>query len=227
MKIGVISDIEGNDSLLAQVLNELEDCGLIINLGDSVGNKGDTNRVIQLLNHKKIRSILGNHDLEVILNRDVAPSEFMAPMIHESNERYYPDFDVSAESKKFLKTLKLGLKVNFNGLVYGFFHSFWGRYEGDTFYEYVDHKNASELIEKTRCDIVFIGHKHVPAIFTIDENSEVKTIKNMIPIRFKLIRRNKYVINVGSVGASRHRKIKCSYSIMDIDENIVRLVMLE
>ena len=44
MKVGIISDIEGNHQRLERVLDELsrEACDSIVNLGDSVGQKGDS-----------------------------------------------------------------------------------------------------------------------------------------------------------------------------------------
>jgi hypothetical protein len=156
MKISIISDIEGNDSSLEQVLDELKECDLVVNLGDSVGDKGDTDRVVRLLNLQKVISILGNHDLEIILKKDVAPSELLAPMIYESSETFYPEFDVSRKSLDFFEALAIGLEIDRNGCTYGFYHSLYGKYKEDIFFEYVDQSNALSLVENTGCDVVFV-----------------------------------------------------------------------
>ena len=90
MKIGIISDIEGNDRQLSAVLAALSDCGHIFNLGDSIGDKGDSDRVIALLNRKRIRSVAGNHDLEVVLNQSVTADRYMAETLRSSSELYHP-----------------------------------------------------------------------------------------------------------------------------------------
>ncbi|MGD2272729.1 MAG: metallophosphoesterase family protein [Desulfobacterales bacterium] len=225
MKTGVISDIEGNDRKLEQVLSELRGCDLIINLGDSAGNKGDTDRVVRLLRQQKIVSILGNHDLEIILKKDVAPSELLAPIIHESSETFYPEFDVSRESLDFFKALAIGLEINSNCFKYGFYHSLYGKYKEDIFFEYVDRSNALSLVEHTGCDVVFIGHKHVPGIFEIDENKTVKVKKINESTSFTLNPDKKYIINVGSLGAPRYKKIECSYSILALNDHEAKPVL--
>ena len=195
MKIGIISDIEGNDTKLRQVLNELTDCSLLINLGDSVGDKGDSNKVIEILRDKKVRSVLGNHDLELILKKSVAAEQYMAQMLHDSPGYYHPKVDLTDKNISLLKKLKLGIKVLYKGQTYGFYHSLYGKYKGEVYFEYLDKDNALKLVNMSKSDVTFIGHKHIPSIFFLDDGS-IKSIRVKKSISFPIESKRKYIINV-------------------------------
>ena len=224
MKIGVISDIEGNDERLHKVFNELDECDLVANLGDSTGDKGDSNAVIELLNQNKVKSVLGNHDLEIVLNKDVAPEKFLAPMIHESSDSFETDINLSKENFNFLKKLNLGFRVNHSGNVYSFYHSYYGQYKGDTFFEYIDEDNAEALLKISKSDIIFIGHNHIPTIFRIQKDDiNQKRIKESVTLPLEA--GFKYIINVGSIGVSRYKKIDYSYAVVDTVKTKVSLIV--
>ncbi len=224
MKIGVISDIEGNDKKLDKVINELDECDLVANLGDSVGDKGDSNAVLELLNQDKVKSVLGNHDLEIILNKDIAPEKFLAPMIYNSPDSFETDIKLSKTNFNFLKKLNLGFRVNHNGNVYSFYHSYYSQYKGNTFFEYIDKGNAETLLKLSKSDIIFIGHNHIPEIFRIKKNDiNQKRIKESVTIPLET--GFKYIINVGSVGASRDKKIEYSYAVVDTVKTKISLIV--
>ncbi|MFC1858012.1 metallophosphoesterase family protein [Thermodesulfobacteriota bacterium] len=174
MKIGIISDIEGNDQKLRQVLDELQACKLIVCLGDIIGDKGDSNKVIELLNNSRIKSILGNHDLEIVLNKDIAASEYMAKFLKESGNTFHTSVNLSDENMEFLKKLKLVLKIRHNGRQFGFYHSIYGRVEGEIYFEYVNEGNAHALLEISESLVTFIGHKHIPALFSKARSVQIK-----------------------------------------------------
>lgn len=217
MKIGVISDIEGNHRRLARVLEELRDCRLIVCLGDSVGDKGDSNRVIELLNVPRIRSILGNHDLEIVLGRDIAPSEYMARFLKESPGQFHTDITLSDENMAFLKGLKYVLKVRHGGRQYGFYHSLHGRVDDEVYFEYVDEGNAHALFEASESLITFIGHKHIPALFLKDGNGRIRSARFGSSKTFSIEMDKHYIVNVGSVGAPRDKGMAYSYAILDVE----------
>ena len=224
MKIGVISDIEGNDEKLHKVINELDDCDLVANLGDCVGDKGDSNAVIELLNQNKVKSILGNHDLEIILDKDIAPEKFLAPMIYESLDSFETDIKLSKANFNSLKKLNLGFRVNHNGNIYSFYHSYYGQYKGNTYFEYIDKDNAEALLKISKSDIIFIGHNHIPEMFRIKgDDINHKRIKESttLPLETGF----KYIINVGSIGAPRDKKIDYSYAVVDTIKTKVSLIV--
>lgn len=69
-KIGLIADIHANHISLKISLEMLENEGVdaIICAGDIVGYGADPNAVISLLRRKKIKSVIGNHDLSFMVD---------------------------------------------------------------------------------------------------------------------------------------------------------------
>jgi predicted phosphodiesterase len=225
MKIGIISDIEGNHRKLARVLKELRDCGLIVCLGDSVGDKGDSNEVIELLNASRIKSILGNHDLEIVLGRDIAASEYMARFLKESPGTFHTDILLSDENMDFLKGLKYVLKVRHEGRQYGFYHSLHGRVDDEIYFEYVDEGNAHALFETSESLVTFIGHKHIPALFLKDGNGPIRSARFGSSKTFPIEMDRQYIVNVGSIGAPRDKGVAYSYAILDIENKQLTLAI--
>jgi len=225
MKIGVISDIEGNHKRLEQVLRSLANCDSVINLGDSIGNKGDSNRVITLLNQRNIKSILGNHDLEVILQKSVPASKVNAELFYGSKQLYHPETNLSDDCKIFVKSLRMNHTLNTRNITFGFYHSFCGRYGGEIYFDYIDKTNALFFIDLIKVDVVFVGHKHISELIVIDSDNAIKSVGINKSASFKLDKTKRCVINVGSIGASRAKEVEFSYSILDLEKKLVRFII--
>lgn len=73
MTIAIISDIHGNSSALLAAFKLLDKVtpDKIFCLGDLVGYYPDTNMVIDLIRHRSIECVLGNHDLALVNNIDL------------------------------------------------------------------------------------------------------------------------------------------------------------
>ena len=155
MKVGIISDIHGNDNKLWKVLDELSDCEKIYNLGDNFGDYGDSNRVVELIDRENIKNVLGNHDLEIILEKTLPADEFMAEILHGSTELLRSEYDLTAESKEFIDKLEPEYRMNSNGISYGFFHAFKDTFKGDIYFKYIDKTNAVEFNNKFQSDVAF------------------------------------------------------------------------
>jgi len=225
VKIGIISDIEGNDKILKEVLEGLKHCSLIVCLGDSVGDKGDSNKVIELLKKDQIKSILGNHDLEIVLGKDIAPSEYMTKYLKDSPNTFHTNISLSNDNFAFLKSLKYVFKVRHEGQQYGFYHSIYGRVDDEIYFEYLNEGNAQSLFEKSDSHVTFIGHKHIPALFLKNGNGQIRSAKIRASKTFPIEQDMQYIINVGSVGAPRDNKIDYSYSILDIEKQTIALIV--
>ncbi|MFC1859900.1 metallophosphoesterase family protein, partial [Thermodesulfobacteriota bacterium] len=207
MRLGIISDIEGNDQKFRTVLEELQDCAFIVCLGDSVGDKGDSNKVIELLNNKRTKSILGNHDLEIILGKDIAPSEYMAKFLAESPSEFHTDITLTDENMEFLRGLRYVLKIRHEGRQYGFYHALHGKVDDEIYFEYVNEGNAYILFEKSGSTVTFIGHKHIPALFLKNNSDQIRYARFRSTKTLPIEPANQYIINVGSVGAPRDKEI--------------------
>ncbi len=225
MKIGIISDIEGNDRKLIQVIDKLHDCVLIVCLGDIVGDKGDSNKVIELLRTDRIKAILGNHDLEIVLNKDIAPSEYMAKVLKESPDTFQTNITLKDKNMSFLKSLRYVLKVRHDNQQYGFYHSIYGKDEDEIYFEYVDEGNANILFNKSESLVTFIGHKHIPALFLKGRNDQIKYARFRSSKTFPIENNKRYIINVGSVGAPRDKDIGCSYAVLDVENQCITIVV--
>ena len=222
MKLAVISDIEGNDYVLEQVLGQIKDCDHIVNLGDAVGNKGNSDRVIHLLKEARAEAVFGNNDLEQVLRQEVAASKMLANVLYNGRNRFHSDIAISDESRRYLETLDLRMTAEHNGMALGFIHSLYGRYRERLYFEYVGQGNAHRLFDQIDGDLLFIGHKHIPALFIIDgESIRYERISRTTTV--PLNRVSKTIINVGSLGASRNPAIAYSYAIVDFDQERVNV----
>ena len=217
MKIGIISDIEGNDRHLSAVLDCLSDCGHIFNLGDSVGDKGDSDRVITMLNRKRIRSVAGNHDLEVVLSKSVGADRYIAETLQSSSELYHPKVRLNADSMAFIKALKLTLKARYKRKLIAFCHSIYGRLADDLYFEYVNAENACDLLTSAGGDMVFVGHSHRPSIVVVKKTGNASIVKLKNRISLSMDDRYKYIVNPGSIGAPRLKGLKYSYATLDLE----------
>ena len=227
MKIAIISDIHGNDVALKKILKEFSDYNYIINLGDTVGDQGDSDAVIEFLNNKKSRSILGNHDIEVLLDRSIGADRFTAEMLYQTKETYGKKVSLKPENIKFLKSLKPNFKFKRSEIIFGFYHSFYDFYKGEIFFESVkkNTNNAISLLEKAGCDILFIGHTHIPQLILADKNNDIRYINIKENVTIEYSHQTKYIINVGSIGSSRDPKIVYSYAVVDTETKKIQFII--
>ncbi len=229
MKIAIISDIHGNDVAFKKILKELLEYDFIINLGDTVGDQGDSDTVIELLNNKKVRSILGNHDIEVILNRSIGADRFTAEMLYQTKEIYGKKIVLKPKNLKYINSLKLNYKFKKSEQIFGFYHSLYDSYKGEIFFEYVkkNKNNAASLLEKAGCDIIFIGHTHIPQVILADKNKNKNIRYSNIKKDFTIDCSHKinYIINVGSIGNSKDPKIDYSYAVLDTETSEIHFII--
>ena len=225
--MAIISDTHGNDVTLKTILEKLSDCDHIINLGDTVGDQGDSDAVIELLNNKKSKSILGNHDIEVLLDRSIGADRFTAEMLYQTKETYGNKISLKPENLKFLKSLKPNFKIKKSELIFGFYHSFYDFYKGEIFFESVNKNtnNATSLLEKSGCDIIFIGHTHIPQVILADKNNDLRHVNIKKSITIDYSHQTKYIINVGSIGSSRDPEINYSYALLDTGTNKIEIIL--
>jgi diadenosine tetraphosphatase ApaH/serine/threonine PP2A family protein phosphatase len=77
---------------------------------------------------------------------------------------------------------------------------------------------AEETFRLLNTNICFIGHTHVAGMFIQEENNALEYREdNFVGIKA----RNKYIINVGSVGQPRDGNPKAAYCIYDTDKKEV------
>ncbi len=208
----VISDIHGNLEALTAVLADIEKRHIkeIICLGDIIGYGPNPKECIDLAKRFNV-TILGNHDEAALWNEQ---TQYFNPLARDAVEwtrKVLEDpKDLSRNNGRwnFLGELQRTYTQN----SYLFVHGSPRR----PVREYVfpeDIANGSKMEDIfSRIDhVCFIGHSHMPGIFTEDMTfkppQEVFNVYN--------IDERKTIINVGSVGQPRDGDNRACYVILD------------
>jgi len=213
LKYGIFSDIHSNLEAFQTVLEQLKEEGVdkYIYLGDIVGYGADPKECIQLLKslvseHECI-TIAGNHDYAVC---GLTDTKFYG--VHAIQSIEWTKTVLDKEEIKFLTDLRLVQQLDGLTCVHANLSApeEWG---------YVfDIDDAYSTFLCLSDQICFIGHSHRPIVFTAGEmvDWDVKT-------QTKILRGEKYIINVGSVGQPRDGNAESAYCIYDTDTQIVDL----
>ncbi len=156
MIIGFISDAHGNYIGLKKCINflrkkEAED---IVFLGDAVGYFTDPNEAINLLITENVTCLLGNHDAMLIGQLDLDSQRDEIYKICETKKNIDKSFFPAISSWLPFRRIEIGPKriICLHG-------SPWDPV-GGYIYPNSDLANFSSL----DCDIVFMGHTHLPFI---------------------------------------------------------------
>ncbi len=194
MRIAIISDIHGNREALDAALNDISRRGVdfIVCLGDIVGYGPDPGYCIDRVRTTTSNVVLGNHDEAVFLPQRSMEFNHVARAAVQWTVRNLDEDQVS-----YLKSLPHSLAIQ--DIL--FVHSA----PGDTGrWPYIfSNFEARMYFSKFRERLAFVGHSHVPGIFA--ENPSVTDFNG----------RDRFIINVGSIGQPRDRDKRLSYGILD------------
>lgn len=224
MSIAILGDIHANLEALARVFDDMASRGIqrIVCLGDIIGYGPNPRECLAMLFPSEV-AIMGNHEEAVMFY-----GEDFNPKARASLEWTKDQLN----SNEFERTENYDL-WNFLGTMQQVVE------DGDVMYthgsprvptrEYVvpaDIRNREkmagifDLIKK----VCFIGHSHIPHIYTSDmKHASPDSLKGAIDLRKLGDRR--ILINVGSVGQPRDGDPRASY--VSFDGNIVRFHRLE
>jgi predicted phosphodiesterase len=205
MRILVISDVHANLAALEAVLEAAGKVHAIWCLGDVVGYGPNPNECIDLLlEQPNLTCLLGNHDAACIGEMSVVTFNREARMVVEWTQSV-----LTAENVQFLKDRPQLSIMDEVTLVHGS--------PRQPIFEYLlDVKAASENFEYFENDYCFIGHSHLPLMFTSHpEDGDVKL--RFPPYNQPFNLRPRTIINPGSVGQPRDRDPRASFAIFDTD----------
>ncbi|MHC1605427.1 MAG: metallophosphoesterase family protein [Candidatus Methanofastidiosia archaeon] len=187
--IGIISDVHANLEALEAVLDKLEEMGVekIYNAGDIVDYCANPNEVVELLRNRKVKSIVGNHDYYIARGTDVF---FIGTTQWTIDE-------LTTKNKKYIHSLPFSLHLDLFGKKVFIYHGS----PRDPLKEYVYENYPRKLLTEflTPCDILILGHTHIPMLINIGK---------------------KHIINPGSVGQPRDGNNKSSFATIDKNLNI-------
>lgn len=197
MRYAIISDIHSNLEALTKALSIIDgkNVDAIICLGDIVGYGANPNECVDLIRARCSAVVLGNHDAAA-LNTALA---YDFNSIARRAIQWTSD-QLSTESRLFLATLPMTV-VKENIL---FVHSSPDVPEA---WDYiVEPDEASYALRSVKEQICFIGHTHVPGIYSERGRAKFVTAEE------------RYIVNVGSIGQPRDGNPMLSFGLFDSAE---------
>lgn len=196
MRLAIISDIHANLEALTKTL-ELVDkrkVDQIVCLGDIVGYGADPVDCLKLVRERCHIVIIGNHDLAAV---DVHKAEDFNATARIA--ALWTNSVLSEDEKQYLKNLPYTATLDDLLLVHG------SPYEPEEFHYILSTRDAIDTLAFFTQKICFIGHSHVPGIFT--EHGRAASVDTD----------GRYLVNVGSVGQPRDGNPRLSFGLLDTE----------
>ncbi len=188
-RFAVISDVHANLEALQEVLRRVEGMELYC-LGDFVDYGADPNEVVELLQGKGVRAIMGNHDAAA-LTGDTSQFNPRAAMSSR-----WTAARLTPASKEYLQALPEEIRMRFEEVDTYFTHGS----PDDRLWEYVDPRTHSDLfgyyLDKAGVRLIGLGHTHIPYVWR--EGGRV-------------------VFNPGSVGQPRDGDRRAAYALVTVE----------
>jgi predicted phosphodiesterase len=187
MKVGFIADVHSNVYGLSACVKDLfkRRAELILCEGDVVGYYPLVNEAIHLIRESKVITILGNHDVYLLQEKDIAMTLYPDYAID------WTDRVITPENRAFLQSCSENYHTEIDGITLAMFHgSPWSKED----YIYPDYKDFARFTELKEA-IVILGHTHHPML--------------------KAIPGGPLVVNSGSCGQPRDRIPLASYALLD------------
>ena len=206
----MIADIHSNFEAFKTVLKDLENRGTVDQiwcLGDMIGYGPDPDNCIDLMKQVGNICIAGNHDLASIGKISI---ENFNPFAAYANK--WTQDKLEESYKEYIATLPLKLVVGDSTIVHGSPRS--------PIWEYViSSKIATINFKYFETQFCFIGHSHVPEIYTFNDLDQKCEHIQLAPNScIKLNDNLRYIINPGSVGQPRDGNPEASYMIFNSDD---------
>ena len=212
MKIAVISDIHANLEALKTVLNYLQTQRIskIICLGDVVGYGPRPNECVELVKTHCDVCLMGNHDHAVLgLTDSRYFNEYARDAVRWTRR------EISHHNKTFLSSLPFTCEIENTLLV----HS--SPLEPNKWHYILNGDDAHRNFENTRHRLIFIGHSHVPIIFSQKDGFLRENQLRLNP------EDDRYIINTGSVGQPRDGDARSCFVIYDDQEHTLEYIRLQ
>jgi len=209
MRIGIVADVHCNHEGLAIALERMGPVDELLCVGDAVDQVRFSNEVMELLQHRRARYVLGNHE-EVLLGR--------------WGERARKAPAVRRENLTYMQSQPFSLDVRLNGRnLYVVHGSPWGPYEGSTHAG----SHAQAPLGQTMGDFVVLGRTHgyeyiyptSPSLARLGEIGSDFVVLGHTHYHMAVRVGRSLVINPGSCGEARdHRNgFRLSCAILDTE----------
>ncbi|RLD13439.1 metallophosphoesterase [candidate division KSB1 bacterium] len=208
MAIAVISDIHGNLEALSTALSYIDDHGIkeIYCLGDVVGYGPNPNECIEIVRQRCKVVLMGNHDYAAIGQARIEYFNQFAKMA-----TYWTMDRLTKENQDFLKQLPFIYQTD--NMI--FVHA--SPSNPSHWYYILSVDDARMEMESFKQNVCFVGHSHVPIVFTED-----KALKSDV----KIEQNKKYIVNVGSIGQPRDGDPRLSFVIFEPGSGELKYIRL-
>lgn len=152
MKIAFISDIHSNYEALKSVLCHIDGQGMdrIYCLGDMLGYLDRPNEVVDLIRARKIQSIIGNNDEDIVFQN------FKGNKIKE-----WTYSKLTSENIRFVRSLPKTMKIEAEDNLILLVH---GSPKSSSEYLYEGEENTLQVLSVLEEDILVAAHTHIPYI---------------------------------------------------------------
>jgi predicted phosphodiesterase len=212
VKIVVLSDIHSNLYALREVLKYIkkEKVDKVVCLGDIVGYGPRPNECIDLIKKECQVCLMGNHDHAAIGLTDTHHFNHYAREAVKWTRK-----TLTSHNKAYLKGLSFSHCEN--DLLY--VHSTPDHPE--EWHYILSEYEAIKYLYQIKQKICFIGHTHVPVIFSSIEGA---FYQEEIILDY---RENKYIINVGSVGQPRDGDPRLCFVVFDTVSGKLKYIRLD
>ena len=219
MRALVVSDLHANLEALRAVMTRVrrKKYEVVLCLGDFVGYGAQPNHVLDTMRTLRGRKVYirGNHD-RVAAGLDDAEGFNNAA----KTAALWTRDRLSAPNRNFLRELKVGPVMH-----QGVMLCHGSPYDEDEYVFNVHH--AAQILALFEAPFILFGHTHLPAVFSLDPNMNVRGFAVRGEATVKLEPGLRYLINPGSVGQPRDRNPAASCIILDTDKRSVQFFRVE
>lgn len=203
MRYGIFSDIHANlealESVLAAYRDQDIDCYLCG--GDIVGYGADPNQCCRLIEQHAESTVAGNHDHGCV---GAVSMDYFNQVAKEAV--IWTKSHLDKKNSSYLKSLPLVFKNKDLTLAHATL-----KQPGDFNYLF-DGFAAWKNFRIQDTPVSFVGHTHVPAVFVYKNKKDIEYLKQD---EIVISKRNRYIVNVGSVGQPRDGNPLACYCIYD------------
>ncbi len=216
MRIGFISDIHSNYEALDVAMSKLlsEDVDRVICLGDIVGYGADPSKCVDIVGERADVVLAGNHDWACVGKTDITYfTRYGRQAILWTSDALLP------HQKTFLAQLNLFYTEDDWCAV----HS--TPQEPSRWQYILSSADAMRQFTHFRKKICFVGHSHIPGVFTDrGDYMQISIPFNEESTQVVLSQSERYIVNVGSVGQPRDGDVRGSAAIYDTDKAMIKFL---
>jgi predicted phosphodiesterase len=211
MRYGIFADIHSNleafEAVTEAYQREMIDAFFCV--GDIVGYGANPSECVKCIKKIKACCIAGNHDWAAV--EKISMGKFN----DDAKEAMrWTSTQLNENEKEFLKSLELVNREDDFIFVHGTLHC------PEEFNYLIDFSQMVHTLALMDRPICFVGHSHVPRFFVEGEDGKVKEQHEFV---VNLQVKNRYIVNVGSVGQPRDGNPKASYCIFDLEKRTIEI----